>query len=71
MHEPDLYEGDMILTPEQRQRAKNGQDVDGLDRKRDSSTYPKWRGGVIVYEIEPKLGKFSLTVKSGTLNEKN
>ena len=61
----------MRLTPEQRRRAENGQDVDGSGRKRDSSKFPKWPRGVIVYEIGPNLGKSSITVKSGTLNKKN
>ena len=71
MNDPNLYEGDMILTPEQRRRADNGQDVDGSGRKRGSSKFPKWPGGVIVYQIGPNLGKSSITVNSGTLNEKN
>ena len=69
MNDPNLYEGDMILTPEQRRRADSGQDIDDLGRKRDSSKRPKWPGGVIVYKIGPTLGKSSITVKSGRLNE--
>ena len=54
----------MELTPEQRRRAENGQDVDSSGRwKRGSTKYPKWPGGVMVYQIGPNLGKSSIAVK--------
>ena len=64
MNDPNLFEGDMELTPEQRRRAENGQDVDSSGRwKRGSTKYPKWPGGVMVYQIGPNLGKSSIAVK--------
>ena len=62
VNDPNLYEGDMILTQEQRYRAEHGLDVDGSGNKRGSSKFPKWPGGVIVYAIELTLGKFSKVV---------
>ena len=55
---PNLFEGDMILTPEQRYKAEHGIDVDSEDRKRGSIRFKLWPGGVVVYDIQPTLGKF-------------
>ena len=48
----------MILTPEQRYKAEHGIDVDSEDRKRGSIRFKLWPGGVVVYDIQPTLGKF-------------
>ena len=51
----------MILTPEQRYRAEHGKPVFGSNRrKRGTSTFPLWPLGVLVYEIHPSLGEFSV-----------
>ena len=49
----------MILTAEQRYKAEHGMDVDSSGGKRGSSKYRLWPGGVVVYTIESRLGKFS------------
>ena len=54
----------MILTPEQRYRAEHGIDVDGSDRKRGASTLRLWPRGVLVYTIDPRLGKFLVKPES-------
>ena len=60
--DPNLYfEGDMILTPEQRYRVEHGKPVFGSNRrKRGASTFALWPLGVLVYEIDPSLGEFSV-----------
>lgn len=57
VNNPNLYEGDMLLTPEQRAAAEAGQDVDqGLSR--GSARRGLWRGGVFVYSITNSLSKY-------------
>ena len=51
-----MFEGDMILTPEQRAAAEAGQDVDA-PASRGSIRRGLWRGGVLVYEISSSLRK--------------
>ena len=59
--DPNLFEGDMILTPEQRYRAEHGKPVFGSNRrKRGASTFALWPLGVLVYEIDQTLGEFSV-----------
>ena len=48
----------MILTPKERYKAEHGMDVDSPDRKRGSSRFRLWPGGVVVYVIDPSLCKF-------------
>ena len=51
----------MILTPEQRYRAEQGGPVFGSNRrKRGASTFRLWPLGVLVYEIDPSLGEFTV-----------
>ena len=51
----------MIFTPEQRYRAEHGKPVFGSNRrKRGASTFALWPLGVLVYEIDPSLGEFSV-----------
>ena len=57
----NTFEGDMILTPEQRYRAEHGMDVDGSDLKRGSGKFRLWPRGELVYKIHPTLGKFVIT----------
>ena len=61
--DPNLFEGDMILTPEQRYRAEHGMDVNfGDNRKRGAQKGGGlWPDGVVVYEIAPNLGKFLIS----------
>ena len=59
-----MFEGDLRLTPQQRYNAEHGKDVDSLGRKKRASIIKgKWPNGVIVYAIDPTLGKLSMTVK--------
>ncbi|XP_073253266.1 blastula protease 10-like [Porites lutea] len=56
INDPKLFEGDMILTPEQRYRAEHGKPVFGSNRrKRGASTFALWPLGVLVYEIDQTL----------------
>ena len=63
VNDPNLFEGDMILTPEQRYRAEHGMDVNfGDNRKRGARKGGGlWPNGVVVYEIAPDLGKFLIS----------
>ena len=54
--DPDVFEGDMILTPEQQMAAINGWDVDA-PLGRGGIKNRRWPGGVFVYQIDPVLGK--------------
>ena len=54
--DPNLFEGDMILTPEQRAAAMAGQDVDA-PVSRGSIKRGLWKGGVFVYEISSSFRK--------------
>lgn len=51
-NDPDIFEGDIILTPEQRAAVESGQ--------RASITTGKWPGGVLVYTIDSSLGKLMI-----------
>ncbi|XP_073252468.1 blastula protease 10-like isoform X1 [Porites lutea] len=56
INDRNLFEGDMILTPEQRYRAEHGKPVFGSNRrKRGASTFALWPLGVLVYEIDQSL----------------
>lgn len=57
VNNPNLYEGDMLLTPEQRAAAEAGQDVDQLV-SRGSARRGRWRDGVFVYSITNSLSKY-------------
>ena len=54
---PDLFEGDMILTPEQRGYAEMGLDVFASNPQGAAIKSGLWPGGRVVYDIEPALGK--------------
>ncbi len=54
--DPNLFEGDMILTRDQRMAAALGLDVDN-PFGRAASGGRQWPGGVLVYAIHPSLGK--------------
>lgn len=54
VHDPDLFEGDMILSREQIRRAKNGEDIDS-SRKRGASRSRRWPNGVVPYVIDQSL----------------
>ncbi|KAJ7393137.1 hypothetical protein OS493_008438 [Desmophyllum pertusum] len=51
---PDTYEGDMILTADQRMAAELGLDVDN-PLGRGSTKNRQWPSGVIPYEFDPSL----------------
>lgn len=57
MNDPDLYEGDVILTADQRMAAELGMDVDNA-LGRGSSKNKHWTGGVMSYFIDASLCKF-------------
>lgn len=61
VHDPNLFEGDMILTPEQRLEAEMGLDVDS-SLKRGSVSNRLWPDGMVAYEIQPDLGKFFINI---------
>ena len=55
---PELYEGDMLFTAEQRYNADHGRDIDS-GRKRGSIKGGRlWPNGVVSYAIHSALGKF-------------
>ena len=54
VYDPDLYEGDMILTPDQRMAAELGLDVDN-PLGRGAIINRQWPGGVMVYVIDSSL----------------
>jgi len=56
--DPDVFEGDMILTPEQKMAAINGWDVDA-PLGRGSIKNRQWPGGVFVYQIDGSLARDS------------
>lgn len=55
-NDPNVFEGDMILTPEQRAAAMNGGNVDA-PIGRGSIKNKRWPGGVLVYTVNRDLGK--------------
>ena len=55
--DPDLFEGDMILTPEQRAYAMMGLDVAAPNKQGAASRGPLWPNGVLIYDISPVLGE--------------
>ena len=57
IEDPDLFEGDMRLTPLQRGYAMMGLDVFATNRQGASIRSPLWPGGVLIYEISPTLGR--------------
>ena len=56
MDDPDLYEGDMILTADQRMAAEMGMDVDN-PLGRGATKGRQWPGGVMAYVIDSSLCK--------------
>lgn len=61
VHDPNLFEGDMILSKEQIRRAEKGEDVDS-SRKRGSSRFRLWPNGVVHYVIDPSLSESTFSV---------
>lgn len=59
MEDPDLYEGDMLLTAEQRMAAEMGLDVDD-PLGRGATKGRQWPGGVMAYVIDSSLCKFAV-----------
>ncbi|KAK2552125.1 Blastula protease 10 [Acropora cervicornis] len=53
-YDPDLYEGDMLLTTEQRLAATLGLDIDA-PYGRGSTVNRQWPGGVMAYVIDSSL----------------
>lgn len=61
IRDPSLFEGDMLLTPEERRSAELGLDVDKPNSlKRGSARSHLWPNGVVIYDIQPDLGTFSI-----------
>lgn len=56
--DPNLFEGDMILTAEQRAAAEAGQDVDA-PLSRGAIRRGLWKEGVLVYEISSGFRKLT------------
>lgn len=61
LDDPDLFEGDMILTPDQLMAAKMGMDVDN-PFGRGSTKNRQWPGGVVAYVIDSSLCKFIVSL---------
>ncbi|KAL9973968.1 hypothetical protein ACROYT_G020495 [Oculina patagonica] len=61
INDPNLFEGDMILSKEQIRRAEAGEDIDS-SLKRGSSRFRKWPNGVVSYVIDSSLGRNSRAV---------
>merc|ERR1719309_318237 len=61
--DPDVFEGDMILTPEQKMAAINGWDVDA-PLGRGSIKNRQWPGGVFVYQIDGSLARDSRAISA-------
>ena len=59
VYDPNLFEGDMILTPEQRQAAMSGGDVSQAGA-RGSIKRGLWTRGVLYYTIDRSLCKLLL-----------
>jgi len=58
IYDRNVFEGDMILTPEQRGNIAMGLDVFRTERQRASSRlFGLWPGGVVTYEIVPALAQ--------------
>ncbi|XP_073253925.1 zinc metalloproteinase nas-14-like [Porites lutea] len=55
IEDPNLFEGDMLLTPLQRAYAMMGLDVYSSNKQGASIRSPLWPGGVLIYEISPTL----------------
>ena len=53
-----LFEGDMILSKDQQERAEEELDIDGSRHKRATSRSRLWPRGVVKYKIDVNLGKF-------------
>ncbi|KAM7433978.1 hypothetical protein ABFA07_015863 [Porites harrisoni] len=66
VNDPNLFEGDMILTPEQRYRAEHGMDVNFGDNRKRGARKGRglWPNGVVVYEIAPDLAKKAKALKA-------
>ena len=61
IRDPNLFEGDMFLTPVERRNAELGLDVDKPGyRKRGSVRSHLWPNGVVIYDIQSGLGTFSI-----------
>jgi len=54
---PSLFEGDMILTPEQRGNIVMGLDVYHTNRQRASIRQGLWPGGILIYDITSDLAR--------------
>ena len=62
--DPNLFEGDMILTPEQKAAVMAGQDVDA-PVTRGSINRGTWKGGVMYYKIDRGLSKSRILLNIG------
>merc|ERR1719309_1401371 len=61
--DPNVFEGDMILTPEQKGAALSGGDVD-QPLGRGSIRNKRWPGGVLVYTIDKSLARSSHAMRA-------
>jgi len=55
--DPDLFEGDMILTPEQRAYAMMGLDVSAPNKQGGEIRGPLRPNEILIYKISPVLGE--------------
>jgi len=65
IRDPNLFEGDMLLTPEERRSAELGLDVDKPNSlKRGSARSHLWPNGVVIYDIQPDLASNSRAMEA-------
>ena len=57
IHDKNMFEGDMILTDAQRMAAMFGDDVSKAGLGRASIRKNLWPGAVLVYQLDPAIGK--------------
>ena len=69
MDNPDLFEGDMILTPDQRMAAELGLDVAPVGRAATKGR--QWTRGVMIYTIDSSLCTFVTTILDDYYNFPN
>ena len=64
-----LFEGDMVLNSIQRLAAMKGLDVDkATGNARGSILNKQWPGGVMIYAVDPQIGKEALGGLSDRFN---
>jgi len=66
MYDPNLFQGDILLTPEQRQAIESGGDP-----SRATVNMPVWPNAVLPYTIDSAMGRLTLTCQSIDQSKEN